>query len=118
MRMPARRLHVARSLAACALLPGLALGCATTATRTELVRDRAEFDLGCPAAQIRVRELDEGLLEEQIWGGSFVAEGCGSSLEYELSNCGLGAAENGCEAIARTGAEDAANSVGDGAAVR
>lgn len=99
--------HISPALRAlaltCALGVWLGSGCATAASRMELVRDRAELDLGCPAPQIRVQELPDDFVDEQLWGGSYLAEGCGVSGEYRLHHCGLGAAHNGCSAIAMSG---------------
>jgi hypothetical protein len=90
-----------------------ALGCATAGSRSELVRERAELDLGCPAQLITIRELPDDYIDEQLWGGSYEAEGCGTRGTYQLDHCGLGAAPNGCSAIAKSGPGVGAKNIGE-----
>lgn len=63
------------------------LGCTTSAAVTRKVSTRAAFDLACPAEQVKVVQLDDG-----IYGsGAYGATGCGKRISYNVGCAAFGA---------------------------
>jgi|SRR5689334_4490556 len=70
------------------------LGCTSTAAVTRKVSNRASFDLACPAEQVKVVQLDDG-----IYGnGAYGATGCGKRISY---NVGCAAFGSSCNIVAQ-----------------
>jgi hypothetical protein len=70
------------------------LGCTSAATVTRKVSTRASFDLACPAEQVKVVQLDDG-----IYGsGAYGATGCGKRISY---NVGCAAFGSSCNIVAQ-----------------
>jgi hypothetical protein len=63
------------------------LGCTSTAAVTRKISNRAAFDLACPAEQVRVVQLDDGIYA----GGAYGATGCGKRISYNVGCAAFGA---------------------------
>ncbi|MEY4510722.1 MAG: hypothetical protein RLZZ450_2844 [Pseudomonadota bacterium] len=58
----------------------LAGGCVSPAYRTQLIKERASFDLNCPSERIRVSEVNPS---RRLYG----AQGCGRRASYYARAC-------------------------------
>jgi hypothetical protein len=80
-----RRIALAVALACIPLL-----GCTSTAAVTRKVSTRAAFDLACPAEQVKVVQLDDGI----YGGGAYGATGCGKRISYNVGCAAFGSSCN------------------------
>lgn len=92
-----------KNVAVCALLL-LSAACAHVLPElAPAVRQKASFELNCPAAQLTVTELQKGN-EVHTFGvdassGTFGASGCGKRASYEASCMNGGGITDRCSAI-------------------
>src|SRR4051812_46856187 len=63
------------------------LACTSGEAVRRKVSSRAAFDLACPAEQVRVVQLDDGI----YGGGAYGATGCGKRISYNVGCAAFGA---------------------------